>query len=52
MGRTIPRPNLGEKGLWPPPITHPPAAPTEPPGDRPPRMNRPRRLTELYASCH
>ena len=27
----LPRPNLGEKALWPPPIIHPPAAPMNDP---------------------
>ena len=37
----VPRPDLGEKKLCPPPIAHPPAASTEAPGDIPPTMNRP-----------
>ena len=40
-GSDIPRPNIGENILCPPPITHPPAAPTVPPPDRPPTMDRP-----------
>ena len=47
---TVPRPNIGERALCPPPITHPPAAPTE--EAEPPTTVRPCFCTKSYASRH
>ena len=50
MRTTVPSPNIGERGLCPPPITHPPAAPTV--AAAPPTTVRPFFWAKSYASCH
>ena len=51
-GTHPPRPYMGEIELCPPPKSHPPAAPTDPPAEAPPTKTRPWACTASYASCH
>ena len=50
MRTTVPRPNIGENALCPPPATQPPEAPIE--AAAPPTTNRPFFWAKSYASCH